>query len=217
MITSYMTIHHDEEYESQESSDRKRAVRIKHFAAIYDIPIRHKADGDTTYVEASLRLPSLLKTRGCTQDPAKLLEQGERNLWRWYARFLLSLENADLGYLLHEVDTETERFLLEGLLPTNDHYFSLGSVDVAYRPPTPARDASSESSYVILTGYFYGEGPTVAAAPEGACVLVVDYSRLRELPIADNEYEALTTAISEGNGPRAAELVDKFLRRSQRT
>lgn len=129
MIVSYMAIHHDQEYQSQGSYEKARAEQVRHLAARHGVPVRDNPDGDTTYVEASISLQNL----GNSTDPDTVLDAGDEALWGSYVEFLMALEDSNLGYLLHEVDKEAEKDLVEGLADTGDDSPSLKYVDVDYR------------------------------------------------------------------------------------
>lgn len=128
MITSYMPIHNEEHYEGQYDFETARACQVRRVAEQHGVRARLKPDGDTTYLETYVYVPELQK--GVDPAASKLQEDV---LWKPYVDFLMDLEIFNLGYLLHEVDTEAEYDLLESLLYIGDESCSLRYVDVDYR------------------------------------------------------------------------------------
>lgn len=128
VITSYMPIHDDEQYEGQHDFERARALQVRRTAESHGIPVRLKPDGDTSYLETRITLERLENG----MSPADL-DRTDDELWRKYVQFLMDLEDSNLGYLIHEVDTTTEYELVEDLLYIGDDSCSLRYVDVDYR------------------------------------------------------------------------------------
>ena len=130
MITSYMPIHHAEaeQYEGQHDFERARAFQVRRTAELHGIPVGLRPDGDTSYLETHLTLQGL--TEGMSPSD---LDPKDDELWARYAGFLMELEDRNLGYLIHEVDTEAEYELVESLLYIGDESCSLRYVDVDYR------------------------------------------------------------------------------------
>lgn len=128
MITSYMPIHHEEQYEGQYNFERARADQVRRVAEQHDVTVREKSDGDTSYLDTYVYTPEL----GEGDDRANPVLR-ETALWETYVEFLMDLEASNLGYLLHEVDTEAEYELVETLLYIGDDSCSLRYADVDYR------------------------------------------------------------------------------------
>lgn len=125
MIRSYIAIHHDEEYEGQYEFDMARARQVARLADEHGINRRYRGDGDTTYLDTFVKVPSVESGPG--------LSAADDERWTGYIEFLAALEDSNLGYLLHEVETEAEKALMETLTDTGDDSPSLGYVDVDYR------------------------------------------------------------------------------------
>lgn len=128
MITSYMPIHKEEHYEGQHDFERARANQVRRVAEQHDVTVREKSDGDTSYLETYVYTPELGQGDERTNPILR-----EAVLWEPYVDFLMDLEVSNLGYLIHEVDTEAEYELVESLLYIGDDSSSLRYVDVDYR------------------------------------------------------------------------------------
>lgn len=126
MIRSYMAVHHDEEYEGQYEYEKARARQVARLADEHGIHRRYRRDGDTTYLDTSVEVPSVESSRSC-------LGVEDEDLWTAYVEFLMALEDFNLGYLAHEVDSEAEKALLESLRDTGDDSPSLRYVDMDFR------------------------------------------------------------------------------------
>ncbi|MDN5698601.1 MAG: hypothetical protein L0G70_11615 [Rubrobacter sp.] len=120
-----MAIHHAEDYEGQYEFEAARARQVARLADEHGINRRYRRDGDTTYLDAFVKLPSVESGSG--------LSDADDERWTGYIEFLAVLEDSNLGYLLHEVETEAEKALVEGLTDTGDDSPSLGYVDVDFR------------------------------------------------------------------------------------
>lgn len=125
MIRSYIAIHHDEDYEGQYEFEASRARQVARLADAHGVHRRYRGDGDTTYLDAFVKLPSVESGSGISDD--------DDDRWTGYIEFLTALEDSNLGYLLHEVDTEAEKALVEDLMDTGDDSPSLRYVDVEFR------------------------------------------------------------------------------------
>lgn len=135
MITSYLPIHNEEQYEGQYDFERARAGQVRRIAELHGVKVRLKHDGDTSYLEAHVRLTTLGTATGEGEDT---LDRDDEELWSKHVTFLIALEDSNLGYLLHEVDTEAEKRLVEELIDIGDDSpralaCSLKYVDVDYR------------------------------------------------------------------------------------
>lgn len=133
MITSYMPIHHVEHYHGQYDFERARACQVRRVAEQHGVTVRIKPDGDTSYLQTYVYVPELDEGEKSTSPDLR-----EEVLWEPYVEFLMDLEVSNLGYLLHEVDTEAEYELVESLLYIGDESpralaCSLRYVDVDYR------------------------------------------------------------------------------------
>lgn len=126
MIRSYMAVHHDEEYDGQHEFEAARAREVSRLAEAHGIEHHFRTDGDTTYLDASVKLASV-------ESGSAALGEADNDLWSAYVEFLMALEDSNLGYLLHEVDTSAEKALVQSLEDTGDDSSSLRYVDVDLR------------------------------------------------------------------------------------
>ncbi len=125
MIRSYMAIHNEQEYEGQYEFEAARARQVARLADEHGIDRRYRRDGDVIYLDVAVDIPSV--------ESGSCLGDADEDRWVEYVEFLQALEDSNLGYLLHEVETEAEKALVEGLTDTGDDSPSLGYVDVDYR------------------------------------------------------------------------------------
>lgn len=130
MIISYAPIHHVEEYDGQKLCDQERAQEIAAVADRHEVFTRLNADGDTSYLETPVSLESLTLSLRST---LVFMDWTDQKRWCIYTEFLADLKESNIGYLLHEVDTDLEMALLYTLLPGGDDPYSLSRVDVEYR------------------------------------------------------------------------------------
>lgn len=125
MIRSYMAVHREEEYDGQYEFDKARARQVARLADAHGVDHRFRRDGDTTYLDAFVKLPSV--------ESGSALGEADDGRWTAYIEFLTALEDSNLGFLLHEVDSEAEKALMQSLEDTGDDSSSLRYVDVDFR------------------------------------------------------------------------------------
>lgn len=130
MIISYSPIHHEEADADQLDYEKARAKEISRLAARYGVHSARKDDGDTSYQECRITLPSLSLSE--TGAP-RFASASEEYRFSDYTEFLMDLEDRGVGPLLHEVHTEAEMALLKTLRPSPDDSPSLSEVDIHYR------------------------------------------------------------------------------------
>lgn len=174
MIRSYVAVHHDEEYDGQYEFEKARARQVARLADAHGIDHRFRRDGDTTYLDASVKLPSV--------ESGPEISDSDDEFWTAYIEFLQALEDSNLGYLLHEVDTEAEKALVEDLVDIGDDSPSLRYVDVDFRPPEKRGDARYEGISVAVDGelrHWVRELAAFVDIGEDA-VVAVALGRLRE-------------------------------------
>jgi len=133
MIVSYTAIHHDLEDPVGAAFETSRAALIKRRAHARGVSTRMNHDGDTSYLETYIHLPSLETVS--PEDPGQYpaMSDADDGLWSSYTEFLMELEDSNLGYLWHEAETISEKVLLEELRDTGDDSPSLACVEVEYR------------------------------------------------------------------------------------
>lgn len=133
MIISYTAIHHDLDDPIRSMFETSRAALIRERAEIRGVNTRMNHDGDASYLEAYIELPSLKEQT--TEEIGQYVPMAgeDDHAWSDYVDFLTDLEDSNLGYLLHEVQTRPEKVLLDDLGETGDDSPTLGQVYVNYR------------------------------------------------------------------------------------
>jgi hypothetical protein len=133
MVISYVAIHNDLDDPMRSMFETSRAVLIRERAEIRGVNTRMNHDGDTSYLEAYIDLSSLQEQAAEDIGQYPTMDDQDDHDWTGYVDFLMDLEDSNLGYLLHEVQTRAEKVLVENLGETNDDSPALGQVYVDYR------------------------------------------------------------------------------------